>query len=105
MIIFPGLLLAFFLISVILAPFFFGKGGLLLPSAAITDQKKILEMKEIVLNQYIKDETAKNQKQITKTEWEKRREFLTNRYLDLSRQYDFLHHSQKTAKTLQAEQD
>ena len=86
-----SLLLTVFLLS----PFLLGPGGSLLPSSTI-DSEEILEgMKKNILLSYLKYETLFNQKLLNKKEWDQRQNFLTNRYLDVTRRLDWLRFQRK----------
>jgi len=87
---FIGSMLSLALIVCVLSPFWLGKGGLLLPASTLSDPDKARRLKKIVLNRYVSDENAFNDGAISKSEWNQRRQFLTNRYIDLSRRLDYL---------------
>ncbi|MEZ4743459.1 MAG: hypothetical protein R3B45_13605 [Bdellovibrionota bacterium] len=76
----------------LLAPFFYGKGGVLMAGAAEHNQEVIERQKKAILKRYILDEKAVKEGTISKVEWESKKQFLTNRYLDASRRLDYLQH-------------
>lgn len=73
-----------------MSPFWLGEGGLLARSSSLTDLDKILRTKQIIIDRFLHEETASKQGHITAGEWEKRKQYLLNRYIDLSRRYDYL---------------
>jgi hypothetical protein len=81
----------------VLAPFLFGPGGALLAGSAISDPKKLQEIKRAILKRYLLDEAAEANGHLTKTEWRRKRQFLVNRYIDASRREDFLKYNPNTA--------
>ena len=81
-----GLALTVFIMS----PFWLGEGGLLARSSSLTDPDKILKIKQIIVERYLHEEKASKQGHITTSEWEKRKQYLLNRYIDLARRYDYL---------------
>lgn len=86
------------LVLTVLSPFWQGRGGQLAPSSGSYEPAKLRELKQLVLNRYLKDEQAFMNGEISRSAWKQRQQFLSNRYLDLSRRLDFLKgHSQKTS--------
>ena len=73
-----------------MSPFWLGEGGLLARSSSLTDLDKISKTKQIIVDRYLHEEAANKQGHISKSEWEKRKQYLLNRYIDLSRRYDYL---------------
>ena len=83
-------LIGIVLVCVLTAPFFVGAGGLLQASASINSKEKLAALKEAVAQRFIEDEKAFKDGQLSSLAWEKRKAFLTNRYIDASRRLDFL---------------
>ena len=73
-----------------MSPFWLGEGGRLARSSGLTDPDKILKIKKIIIERYVHEEGANKQGHISKSEWEKRKQYLLNRYIDLARRYDYL---------------
>ena len=90
MMLFIGSMVSLALLISVLSPFWLGKGGLLLPASTLNDPEKARRLKKTVLTRYLSDENAFREGAISKSEWNQRRQFLTNRYIDLSRRLDFL---------------
>jgi len=78
------------LVFVILLPFFVGKGGPLEAGLAIQDPEQLMNQKKAFLERYLIDEKAQAEGLITDREWRRKRQFLTNRYVDASRRMDAL---------------
>ncbi len=82
------------LIAVLLAPFWFGPGGLLQAGSSINSATELGALKEALLKRYVDDEKAFKAGHLSATSWEQRQSFLTNRYIDAARRLDFLQHTQ-----------
>ena len=74
----------------IIVPFFIGKGGALQVSASINSIELLEASKEAILQRFLQDEKAFENKTISKLAWEQRRTYLVNRYIDAARRLDFL---------------
>lgn len=83
-------LLAIAVVIVVLSPFWLGSGGQLEMSSLVNDPDEAVQLKNQILQRYLKDETAYNACEMTKFEWQKRKQFLENRYIDITRRLDFL---------------
>jgi hypothetical protein len=79
-----------FAVLIILAPFFFGKGGHLQAAASINSLDRLEAIKESILKRFLEDERAFEEKRISKMAWEQRRQYLSNRYIDAARRLDYL---------------
>lgn len=86
------------LVVVLTAPFFLGHGGLLAASASINSPSTLRSLKEAVLQRYIQDEAAHKAGSLSDLAWERRKAFLTNRYVDAARRLDFLEGLSREAK-------
>jgi len=74
----------------LISPFVFGEGGPLQAGSTIQDPGTLISQKKAVLKRYIADEKAQEEGLISKTEWNRKKQFLINRYIDASRRIDFL---------------
>lgn len=88
--IYGAVVIGVLLIAVLLAPFFSGQGGLLAIGATINSPERLESLKTALLQRYLEDEAAHAAGHLSKIAWEKRKAFLTNRYVDASRRLDFL---------------
>ena len=80
------------MIGYILSPFWFGQGGLLAHSSSLIDPERSLKIKKRLIARYIDEEAAAAKGYISQGEWGQRRQYLLNRYIDLSRRYDYLNY-------------
>ena len=83
------------LIVVVISPFFFYKGEALQEAASVNSISKLQGMKESLLKRYLEDEKAHRNKLISDSVWQKRKRFLTARYLDAARRLDYLAYLKK----------
>ena len=83
-----------FLVCALLTPFFFGSGGFLAAGASINSPDRLERVKAAVLKRFLEDEAAHAKGDLSKLEWQKRRDFLAHRYVDAARRLDFLQHVQ-----------
>jgi hypothetical protein len=90
-----GVFVGIVLVSVLLAPFFAGPGGLLQSAASINSPEKLAGLKEALLRRYLADEAAFKAGQLSALAWQQRKTFLSNRYIDAARRLDFLEHAPK----------
>ncbi len=81
------------LMSVVLAPFWIGPGGLLQASAQINSKETLTGLKQALVKRYLEDEKAFKEGNLSKLAWNKRKDFLTHRYVDASRRLDYLEHT------------
>lgn len=94
MTLFIAILVGFAWLAFMLLPFWRGEGGVLARSSGLTDLDKIAKLKNLIVDRYVLEEDSHEQGHISKKEWDQRRQYLTNRYLDLARRLDFVQHSQ-----------
>ncbi len=85
-----AVIVSLIVLAALLAPFFFGDGGALVSSSSIESPERLEKIKQAIVKRYIADEKALEDGIISKSAWEQRKQFLTNRYIDASRQYDYL---------------
>ncbi len=78
------------LLALIVLPFFLGGEAQLVACAAINDHAKLTALREEIIKRYLADEGARQAGQISAGTWNKRRIFLTNRYVDVCRRLDYL---------------
>lgn len=71
-------------------PFFVGKGGQLSVASALSSEEELRERQQVILDRYVSDERAFKGGLIGRVAWDKRRVFLVNRYVDVTRRLDFL---------------
>ena len=87
-------------ISVLLAPFWFGTGGLLQASSSINSAAQLEALQTAVLARYSEDEQAFQAGHLSKLAWQQRQSFLTNRYIDATRRLDFVKNARPAGGTL-----
>ncbi len=87
------------LLVVILGPFFWGPGGLLQEASSINSPAKLVALKQAILTRYLEDEASFAQNNLSKLAWDKRRQFLVNRYIDTARRLDFVTGQEAEAKS------
>lgn len=104
MVIFVSTLIGLALTVFIMSPFWLGEGGQLARSSTMTDPEKILKTKKIIVDRYLHEEAASKEGHITTSEWEKRKQYLLNRYIDLARRYDYLNYIKTVEHASQDEQ-
>lgn len=88
-------LLALSLLIALLAPFWLCEEGILLPTTIAHDPERLQQLKDGLVRDYREDEDAFQQGLIAPREWHKRRAYLINRYVDLSRRLDYLSKQRK----------
>lgn len=88
-----AILVGLLVITAIVLPFFVGAGGLLQAGASINSKPKLAAMKDAVLKRFVEDEAAYAKGDLSKLAWEKRKAFLTHRYVDAARRLDYLEHA------------
>ena len=98
--IYLSVVLSLILLSVLLAPFWLGRGGLLQAGSSINSPSELQAIKTALLKRYVDDELAFKSGNLSPLSWEQRKSFLTNRYIDASRRLDFLQHSHQSGGAL-----
>ena len=78
------------LLLAVLAPFYFGKGGVLAESSSFQSRERLIGLRDSLVERYIQEEGAVKNKDFSERTWKKRQEFLINRYVDATRRLDFL---------------
>jgi hypothetical protein len=78
------------LLLVVLAPFLVGSGGLLQEANSINSVERLEGLRQALLQRYLQDEESFKQGNLSERAWKKRQEYLTNRYVDVTRRGDFL---------------
>ncbi len=81
------------LLSVLLAPFWLGPGGLLQASSQINSKETLVGLKDALMKRYLEDEKAFKEGNLSQLAWSKRKDFLTHRYVDAARRLDYLEHT------------
>ena len=77
-------------LAAVLSPFFIGKGGQLAAAASVNSPERLEAIKRTILERYIEDEKAYEEKRLSRLAWEQRRLYLSNRYIDTARRLDFI---------------
>ena len=78
------------LVVLVMAPFFFGRGGALAPAASVNSPARLSSMRDALLTRYLEDEKAHGEGRLAKSAWERRRLFLVHRYVDIARRLDYV---------------
>lgn len=84
------LVVTILLILILLAPFFLGSGGLLQEANSINSVERLEALRQALLVRYLQDEESFKEGNLSERAWKKRQEYLTNRYIDVTRRSDFL---------------
>jgi flagellar basal body-associated protein FliL len=92
-VIYLAVVIGILLISVVLAPFWFGAGGLLQASAQVNSKETLVALKDALIKRYVEEEKAFKAGNLSQLAWNKRKVFLTHRYVDAARRLDFLEHT------------
>lgn len=79
----------------VMAPFFFGKGGMLAAASAVQSKDQLRQIKRALVKRYLQDEQAFQNKEISARAWRDRREFLLRRFIDVARRMDYLEYLEK----------
>lgn len=98
MLITTSALISIFLLIVVMAPFFIGKGGMLQESSSINSTERLDALKLAFLSRYLQDEASFKEGELSQRAWDKRREYLTHRYVDVARRHDYLSRTHKEAQ-------
>ena len=80
---------------IILCPFFIGKGGRLQAAASASSQDLLKSEKEALVKRFVEDEELYLNKKMMTHNWQKRRQYLVNRYIDAAKRLDFLEYQDK----------
>ena len=89
-----AIIIVFVLLIVLMAPFFFVRGERLQDASSVNSVEKLEKIKESLLKRYLEDEQAHRKKLISDGVWQRRKAFLTTRYIDAARRLDFIQHLQ-----------
>lgn len=85
-----AVLIGLLVISAVIMPFFAGPGGLLQAGASVNSPERLRAMKDAVLKRFLEDEESFKKGDLSKLAWERRKAFLSHRYVDAARRLDFL---------------
>lgn len=85
-----GLIIAMGVLLIVLAPFFFGEGGLLQDASASDNLDDLIARQTAILQRWLKDEAAAQSGEVSPTEWRQRQRYLTSRYVDIARRIAWL---------------
>lgn len=88
--IYIAVLIGMLLITLVVAPFFVGQGGLLAAGSSISSPERLKSLKDAILARFLEDEAAFKNGTLSRLGWDRRKAFLTHRYVDASRRLDFL---------------
>ncbi len=77
-------------VVLVMAPFGFGQGGLLLAASTNESVEVLRATQTEILKQWLSDEALSLSGSISEREWKLRQEYLMSRYVDASRRLDFL---------------
>jgi hypothetical protein len=94
------IILSLFMVVLILSPFFMLPPFRLELGSQITDLDEIQTLQNKIVAQYLIDESLFQKQKITSSEWMHRKNFLTNRFLDLSRREDVLNYNAQVGRSL-----
>ena len=83
-------ILSFLVVFIILSPFWLSKPEALQSAMALNSDEQIEDFKEKILYKLHHDENLVKQNILSKREWETRKNFLHNRYVDAVRRQDFM---------------
>ncbi len=86
-------LIGIVLLAVLMTPFWLGPGGPLQAGMSINSPEQLKALKTALLQRYLTEEAAHARGELSALAWNKRREFLTNRYIDVARRLDFIQHA------------
>jgi hypothetical protein len=78
------------LILILISPFFVGRGGVLQESSSINSVERLESLRHALLKRFLQDEGSFKRGELSARSWEKRRSYLTNRYVDVTRRSDYL---------------
>ena len=90
-----AILVIMILVIALMCPFFFIKGESLQDASSVNSVEKLESIKASLLKRYLEDEGAHRQKLISDGVWQRRKRFLTTRYIDAARRLDYLKHLKK----------
>lgn len=93
--IYISVMIGVIVIAAVLTPFFAGPGGALAASSSINSMIELGGLKEAIIQRYMDDEKAFHDGSLGGVAWEKRKQFLINRYIDAARRHDFLEHIER----------
>lgn len=74
----------------VLCPFWLGPGGKLDMSSSLIDLEQAQKLKQGILKRYIMEEKSYQEGYLIAYEWNRRKSFLINRYIDTVRRIDFI---------------
>lgn len=82
--------IAFVLIILVVTPFFSKDASILSPGSSVNDPDLLKSLKDNLIKRYIEEEVAHRKGHLSNVAWNKRRQYLVNRYVDAARRLDFL---------------
>lgn len=87
-----GLITVFVATLLVILPFFVSEQRALQEGATVNSLEQLQKMKASLLKRYLEDEEAFQKKLISAAVWQKRKHYLSSRYIDAARREDFLKH-------------
>lgn len=80
-------------ITLVVLPFFTGRGGFLAAAGTINDPVRLEAMRRAIVARIVREEASHARGELSDTEWSRRLEYLRHRYIDVARRLDFLKRS------------
>jgi hypothetical protein len=88
-----AVLIGLLVVTALVVPFFRGPGGQLQAGASVNSPARLRAMKDAVIERFLEDEQAAKNGDLSPLAWEKRKAFLSHRYIDAARRLDFVEHA------------
>lgn len=85
-----AVVISFLLLLALISPFFVRESQVLSHGASINDPQVLQSLKDQLIRRYVEEEAAHKSGNLSDAAWQKRRQFLVNRYVDAARRLDFL---------------
>lgn len=90
-----AVIIALLLLAVVMSPFFVKESRVLSHGSSINSPETLRSLKDQLVRRLVEEEEAHRSGSLSDGAWNKRRQFLVNRYIDAARRLDFL---EKVAK-------
>lgn len=90
-----ALVIAALLLAAVLSPFFVRESRVLSHGSSINSPETLRSLKDQLVRRMVEEEQAHRAGSLSDSAWNKRKQFLVNRYIDAARRLDFL---EKVAK-------
>lgn len=82
--------IALVLIVTVVTPFFSKDASILAHGSSVNDPEVLKSLKDNLIKRFIEEEGAHRKGNLSDMAWNKRRQYLVNRYVDAARRLDFL---------------